>query len=207
MTLENYPKKQEALILRENGMKLSEIVNKTGLSKATLKRLFNHKGLVNEKLSLSHNKNESTPINDPPYDKKPGVIIISEPPYDTPKGINDTSELKTIEGTKSSKITVVNFDTKNGTIEITQNEDIPEESMGAAKVKSSESSAGITEKNSVKTSEHPNLNDIEPVTSNPLDGVLGMLIPIGLVGLGMLCRGKKGSKNGFREEEQGSSVW
>lgn len=189
MTLQNNLKKQEALKLREEGLTKPEITKKTGLSRATLTRLFhNHrdiKGGLNE-------PPETDPINDknakPPIKKEVGV---------SEKGL-------------VSNITGITFHSEDGSIEIIQNEDTPKISAEKTEVEPPEVSAEITEDNSGKTAHTQNLNDVEPEITKPtnmLDGALSTAIPIGLILAGALMKGKLGQKGSFREQEEGSSVW
>lgn len=65
MTKTNNELKELATKLREKGVMLKDIVNETGLSKATLKRHFKKIGLVGTRKNIDIHDNKNKPTNEP----------------------------------------------------------------------------------------------------------------------------------------------
>lgn len=189
MTLLNIGKKEEALKLRESGMKILDIVDKTGLSKATLKRVFKKAGLTSEKLSRSHNKSKTSEKKDEIEDKNVNEPIKSE------LGV---LEVKDKEGTS---VTQVTYDTKSGGLilgtgnTLTENPTVPE---------AGKSETLQPEKSEESFVEKPPLFEHKTLIPDSLkgDNLLYILLPV-MVGAGLLMKGKLGEKGVFREEQNG----
>lgn len=215
MVLKNVPLKEEALKLREGGMKLTEIVTKTGLSKATLKRFFKKKGLVNDKLSLSHIKSAPSENKDKEGDKNESLTIKSEVP-DTQKEVKEGSEIEI--NNVSFKGAKVDFDVKNGSLAIVSSDVViekpieqrrdPTEGSGVSDSPSeSRIKPGLGQ--DLQTSHVTEKLDID-APDNVLDnffsrGLVETLIPIGLVTAGFLMKGKLGEKGEYKE--RGGDAW
>lgn len=200
MVLKNNIKKEEALKLREGGMKLTEIVTKTGLSKATLKRFFKKKGLVNDKLSLSHNKSAPSENKDKREDKNESLTIKSE--------MNDENvNPKTEVGGGTFTGTSVTFDIKTGSLSLEDTKNVMEEPKSTEKddkrvTSESHNVAGLGQE--FKTAPETRKPDID-APENVLDkfflrGTTEILVPLGLLVAGFMMSDKKGSKTEFRED-------
>lgn len=194
----NDVKKQEALKLRENGMKLLDIRDKTGLSKATLERLFKRNSLISDKLSNSHKNNETPQNKGEEGDKNVNSPIKSEVADENVKSEN----IDALSSTSFSGINII-FDTKTGGFRIGGAERVEEKTLG----KPIKPGAAQQFKTSHVT-EKPGIEAPDNVLDNFFSrGLIETLVPIGLVVAGYMMKGKKGSKNEFREQREGGGEW
>lgn len=197
MTLSNNIRKEEAIKLRESGMKILDIVDKTGLSKATLKRVFKKAGLTNEKMCLSHNKSEPSENVKQPEDKNVNEPIKSK------TGLSENVAVNKEIGDNydpSIKVTYVSYD-KGNIIFVTgnnTNENIPVSEAVMSETLHPEKCLSENFVEKPPLFEHKTLS----FESFKGDNLLYILLPV-MLGAGLLMKGKLGEKGAFREEQNG----
>ena len=201
MTKTNDVKKVEALKLRESGMEKLEIVKKTGLSRATLTKLFKKAGLTNSKLSLSHIKKEPTENNDHSNDEKLNPSIKSEvgeleiKPEDIKGGMEGEPDTDIFKGTN------VTFDSKKGNITLESSGGNEGERIKADGERDTDSLVPLAVSPVAGSFHQPRQDPPKQDLSldrpeDPLDnffsrGMIETLIPIGLIVSGYLIKGDK----------------
>jgi hypothetical protein len=191
----NEIRKTEALKLRENGMKLNDIVAKVSLSKATLKRLFKKKGLTNNKLSLSHKPpvNSDLPVIGDTKDPESEPITEKVKLNSEPKGVSDPSFHNTH----------VTFDTKTGgfTLEPVEKKTIEPETNQTIIPKAEVVAGGGQQYQTSHITEKREIDEPENVMDKFFTrGMIETLVPVGLLLAGYMISGKKGMKGEFRED-------
>ena len=193
--------KVEALKLREEGLIITEIVTKTGLSKATLKRLFKSKGLTYNNLSLSHINSEPQINNDQDDDEKVNPTIKSEPGL-SEKG-SEIVQSDTFKGTK------VTFDSKKSAITIGSSDIVdivgttPTSPTSPTSPTPEPVPGSYTKSREIVPKQDMDINRPE----DPLDrffsrGMIETLIPIGLIVAGYVM---KKSENNDRMDKRGEA--
>jgi len=196
MTLSNAVKKEEALKLRESGKKLTDIVTETGLSKATLKRLFRKTGVTKIKGEPIPNKDtvegnhEGEPIKSELEDSKNEDSNVKRVIESEPK-----EKVKFTGGAKS-----VTYDSRTGSIIISESaekvpyiprDDTSDKCDAAQRTKRATAGGGQQYQRHVESRKR----DIDE-PENAIDDlfsrkIVSTLIPLGLILSGYLMEGDK----------------
>lgn len=220
MVKANAIKKAEALRLREGGMKITAIVDKTGLSKATLKRLFKKNNLISDKLSLSHIKSVPLQNKDLKGNEKADPTIKSEPLV-SENNVNGTKnegkdlDRPEIEFSNSFCGVKIIFDTKTGGFTIERGEKKAIDKNLATSKRQSDNKSGLEAASEqpitpglgqqFKTAPDTRQRDIDAPES-PLDSIfkrnnVEILIPLGLVICGYMMKSENPQDNAFRGDQ------
>lgn len=168
--------KKEVVRLKEEGKSVNDIVKQTGVSKTIVYRELTKAGLTNPKYNPTQNK-----INDNRNDNQ--NVRVDEASF---KGVN-------VNYTRTGAITIESSGVVEKPILMA-----PEGRENPVKPGAGQQyqTAHVTEKPDIDAKE--NVLDTFFTRSN-----VEILVPVGLLVAGFLMSGKKGSKDGFREDKNG----
>jgi len=181
MVKANAVKKEEALKLREQGIKIPEIVERTGLSRAVIYRLFKKNGVVQPKTRQVVSENETLPNKDAVEGNHEGEPIKNEIENEN---VNIKNEKR---GTKS-----VRFDERSGAIVISENEEAVSYTKPIPETKNVKPEVTPGGGQAMKTAPETRKRDIDE-PDNAIDnffsrGLVETLVPLGLIVAGYMMK-------------------